>query len=169
MKNIAQKSFARALLFAGLCLAALQVSAGEVPVEQCPQTLAVQHILETPVSDGWKTVITNDPLRLKIIGISHGEIPVEQTGANAPEQHKILPNGDEIFYYITKFAGAYHTEEGTRYYNYYWTVCNYASPSIYLTRKIPGNAKRCEVLYRSDPLATDKISIKCFDTPRKKK
>jgi hypothetical protein len=158
--------------FASLCCAALQAEAGEVAVEQCPQTLNVQHILKSPVENEWKTVIREDPLPLEIIGISWGEIPVEQTGYNVPEKREILANNDVVSYYYTEDAGKiYNTETSRMMDRHYWAVCRYLGEIIYLTKRIPETAKRCEVKYFASPHlpGKDRVTIKCFDTPRKTK
>jgi hypothetical protein len=158
--------------FASLCCVALQAEAGEVAVEQCPQTLNVQHILKSPVGNEWKTVIREEPLPLEIIGISWGEIPVEQTGSNVPEEHKILPNKDEIAYYYLGSSGRiYYTETGEMRHKHYWAVCWYTGGIVSLTKIIPETAKRCEVKYYASPHlpGKDRATIKCFDTHRKTK
>jgi hypothetical protein len=172
MKNHLIYPPAMALAFAGLCCTALQAEAGEVAVEQCPQTLNVQHILKSPVGNEWKTVIREDPLPLEIIGISWGEFPVEQTGFEAPEERKILPNMDVIAYYYTEGAGGMHqTKTGKMVDEHYWAVCRYVGAIVYLTKIIPKTAKRCEVKYYASPHlpGKDRATIKCFDTHRKTK
>jgi hypothetical protein len=157
--------------FASLCCVALQAEAGEVAVEQCPQTLNVQHILKSPVENEWKTVIREDPLPLEIIGISFSEISGDPKGFQAPGERKVLQNRDEILYYLTENAGrTYYTEVG-EIYKYYWAVCWYTGGIASLTKIIPETAKRCEVMYFASPHLPDKdrATIKCFDTPRKTK
>jgi hypothetical protein len=166
------KNISKMFVFAGLCYAALQAEAREVAVEQCPQSLNVQHILKSPVGNEWKTVIREDPLPLEIIGISWGEIPVEQTGSNIPEEHKILPNKDEIAYYHLRKSGRiYYTETGEMRYKHHWAVCRYLGEIVYITKKIPETAERCEVKSYASPHlpGKDRATIKCFDTPRKTK
>jgi hypothetical protein len=144
------------VLFAGLSLVALQATAGELPFEQCPQTIDIQQTIKSPIEGGWKTAINGGSLSLEIIGVSFREFPVEQTGFNVPEEERSFSNRDTVHYY---------TVDG----GVYWAVCRYLGGTLYLTKKIPENAERCEVTYHDQARSHDRATIKCFDTPRKAK
>ncbi|MDR1423049.1 MAG: hypothetical protein LBI92_00320 [Azoarcus sp.] len=137
------------------------VNAAEVVVPQCPQKLTVRQENQSTVGDGWKVADAAPPNALEYIAIAAGEYPVKQTGFNIPAGEKKGDRGDVIVYYETGPAlGDIHD---------YWAVCGYHATSIVLVQKIPENAKHCEVTYRNDVTAPDRVTIKCFDTPRKLK
>jgi hypothetical protein len=132
-------------------------NAGEVPFSQCPQELAIQQTVRTPPPDEWEIVNNNNDniQRLSGIGISAGEYPTRQTGFNIPMASVKYPGGDTV--------SRYYTDGGSRD---YWAVCGYTHAKIVLVQKIPENAERCEVKYRDESFAPDRVTIKCFDTPR---
>jgi hypothetical protein len=138
-------------LAAILCLVTLQASAGEVPFPQCPQALPVKQVVETSPANNWR-IINNTAIRsLDGIGI-HNEHPNTKRGSDIPNEEK-QPNGDIIAHYLTSKYD-------------YWVVCGYSNSTIVVTRKVPQNAVRCEVTYRFNQIAPNRVSIKCFDTDR---
>jgi hypothetical protein len=83
-----------------------------------------------------------------------------QTGFDILVSEK-LPKGDRISHYDTNpLPTGLHN---------YWAICQYMSSAVVLVQKLPENVRRCEVLYRNDVTVPDRVSIKCFDTPRAKK
>jgi hypothetical protein len=147
-------------VFAGLYLVHACVLAGEVPVPQCPQQLPIQQYALTQPADGWKIVNNRDPQWLTDISISFEEYPTVQTGFNIPTTEK-LPKGDHISHY--------ETGPDTSGRHDYWAICQYMESAVILVQRLPENVRRCEVLYRADATVPDRITIKCFDTPRAEK
>ncbi|MCL2160590.1 MAG: hypothetical protein FWH56_01685 [Betaproteobacteria bacterium] len=146
--------------FAALSFFSLCVRAGEVSVPQCPQQLPIQQQVQTQAVDGWKIVNNNDPQWLEYIGISFLEYPTVQTGLDIPTTEK-LPKGDYITHYET---GSATSEEHD-----YWAICQYMKSAVVLVQKLPKNVVRCAVKYINDVTVPNRVSIKCFDTPRAKK
>jgi hypothetical protein len=147
-------------VFAGLYLVHACVLAGEVPFPQCPQQLPIQQSAYEHQTDGWKIVNNKTPQRLEGIAISSWEYPVIQTGFDVPTDER-LSNGNLI--------GHYETGPDTSGEHDYWAVCVYMKSAVVLVQRLPENVRRCEVLYHNDVKIPDRITIKCFDTPRAEK
>jgi len=156
------RPFFISLASVALSLATLHVRAGEVTVLQCPQKLLIQQVVGTFPLEGWKIVNSDNTQWLRGIGISAGEYPTEQTGFEIPTETKRLANGDVIYFHdhIIPFNSGIHD---------YWAVCGYVSADTFLVQKLPENVVRCEVKHLHDVTVPDRITIKCFDTPRKTK
>ncbi|MCL2591600.1 MAG: hypothetical protein FWD67_12215 [Betaproteobacteria bacterium] len=161
------------LVFLDLCLLSTGSIAAELPIEQCPSKLTVKQSILSPVNDGWKAVGSEVPIHISAISISLGEYTFDSLGnfsdvqngnPQAPSEIKKLRNGDQIFYY-DDFDIPTNISDGSDY----WILCGYHNSRVILTHKIPENATRCEVKHLHDVTVPDRITIKCFDTPRKTK
>jgi hypothetical protein len=142
------------LLSSCICLVSLQANAKNVPFPQCPSELPVTQHTREYAKDGWKTVNNTSTRQLEHIGISAGEYPTVQTGLDIPTDEK-KPNGDIIAHYdVTPYTSGTHD---------YWVVCEYRNSAVLLVQQIPQNVRRCEVKYRNDILASDRVTIQCFD------
>jgi hypothetical protein len=146
--------------FVALSLASLCVTAGEIPVSQCPQQLSIQQQALVQSVPGWKIVNDKGPKWLKHIGISFWEYPTVQTGFNIPTTEKLSKGGSIAHYDTGPDTSGEHD---------YWAICQYMNSAVVLVHKLPENAVRCEVKYISDATISDRITIKCFDTPRAKR
>ena len=107
--------------------------------------------------DGWKIVNNQNTQSLRSIGVSAGEYPATQSGLDKPTEEK-RHNGDSIAHYQV-FGDRLD----------FWAVCAYTQSDVVLVQELPANIVRCEVKYRNDHIAPDRVTIKCFDTPRKTK
>jgi len=47
-----------------------------------------------------------------------------------------------------------------------WVVCEYMDSAAVLVQKLPENVMRCEVKYFNDVTVPNRVTIRCFDTPR---
>jgi hypothetical protein len=146
-------------IFVALNFISLLVSAGEVPVPQCPQKLAVSQSISSSVEDDWKIVNSNNTHWLSGIGISAGEYPTEQTGFEISTKTKKLSKGDLIYFYdyVVPLPSGVHD---------YWIVCGYMNANTFLVHRIPEDVVRCEIKRINDITNSGKITVKCFDTPR---
>ena len=145
---------------AGLSLAFSHANAEEILFPQCPPEIPIQQTVKGPSENGWNIVNNHNTQRLRGIGISAGEYPTVQTGLEIPTEEK-NPDGDVIAHYQTPtLPNGEHD---------YWAVCWFSQSDIVLVQKLPEYAVRCEVRHRNEPLAPDRVTIKCFDTPRKTK
>ena len=138
-----------------LLFATSQINAKEVSFPQCPQKQLIRQVVETHPIDGWKIINSHDTQSLRSIGVSAGEYPAVKAGLDKPIEEK-QPNGDVVAHYEVFGDKAD-----------FWAVCAYTYSHVVLTQKLPANIVRCEVKYRNDHLAPDRVTIKCFDTPRK--
>jgi hypothetical protein len=152
-----RKNFSLAVFV--LCFAPGYAVAAEVPVTQCPQQLPILQEALTQQVDGWKIVNNKDPQWLRGIAISAWEYPAVQ-GLMVPTDEK-LPKGDLI--------GHYETTPDTSGVHDYWAICQYMNSAVVLVQKLPMNVARCEVKRLNDVTVSDRITLKCFDTPRAKK
>jgi hypothetical protein len=146
------------LTFVGMGFAVPYANAGEVAFPQCPQSLPIVQYAKTRVEDGWKLVNNTETRLLEHIGISFDEYPTVQTGFNIPAAEKDLPNGDAVSYYEIN-------SNSVSEYHHYWAICTYFESAVITVQELPDNVKHCEVKYRNDHLAPDRVTIKCFDTP----
>jgi len=154
------RSFLFFQLFLALSFVSFHTGAEEISVPQCPQQLPIQQKTLTQPADGWKVVNSEKSQWLEHIAISAWEYPTVQTGFNIPITEK-LPKGDRIAHY--------ETGPDTSGVHDYWVICQYMNSAVVLVQKIPENAMRCEIKYINDATVSDRITIKCFNTPRVKK
>ena len=156
------KKYSKILSAGMLFLVFSQAHAGEVLFPQCPQKLPIaqQVVRGTPV-DSWKIVNNTNTQYLRDIAISAGEHPKEQMVFQAPTETKKLSKGDMIYfhdYIVPSTSGIYNL-----------VVCEYMNTGIFLVKKLPESVVRCEVKHINDVTVPERITIKCFDTPRKTK
>jgi len=155
-------SFSALLMPACFGLVSWQVNAGEIPFPQCPQELSIKQEIQSPVGDGWEKTSSTTSLPLTGLYFTFGDYSDKRTGSLKPTKEKKLSNGDLMIFF--DYLGGSQSERFT-----YWATCYYADSAVQLTQKLPGNIVRCEVTHRNDVLAPDRITIKCFNTPRTKK
>ncbi|MCL2165234.1 MAG: hypothetical protein FWH55_12815 [Oscillospiraceae bacterium] len=140
-------------------LASWQTNAGEVPFPQCPQELNIKQEIQSPVGDGWEKAASIANLHLRGHYFTYGDYSDKQTGPLRATEEKKLSNGDVMIFYDSLGDGQPD--------NYvHWATCFYENSAVQLTQKLPENIVRCEVKHRNDVLAPDRITVKCFDTPR---
>ena len=150
------KKYSKILSAGMLCLVFSQAHPKDVSFPQCPQELPIRQVVRTAPADGWEIIGDTDTQQLRSIGISFEEYPTIQTGLDIPDEEK-LPSGDVIAHYYADAAGGGHD---------YWAVCGYSNSDVVLVQQLPQNIVRCEVKYQHNQVAPNKVTIKCFDTPR---
>lgn len=137
------------------CLAVSSAYANShlIDVPQCPEVLTVRQNAEIP-SDGWQAFNTNGQHGLDMVYISHEPDPREfPYSFYKADNYKKLPNGNELFYYDTL-----NVDEA----NVSWVLCGYKKSEAILARKLPSNAKRCEVEHSNQ----NRFTLRCFDKTR---